>query len=93
MLVLTFYFKKLFTFCYFIEPRGRERVHRQGLDTKHEINKLAVSIIRLNRLTLRELEALASLGTSGFLTLNDTGVAGDEAFDAEGVLVFGVNLY
>ena len=35
-------------------------------------------------LTLAELEALASLGATWLLTLDDTRVAGEEAFGTEG---------
>ena len=44
-------------------------------------------------LTLGELEALACLGLTGFLTLYRTRVAGHEAFCTECGLVLGVNLY
>ena len=43
------------------------------------------------RLTLGELEALACLGTTGLLALHGAGVAGHEAFGAEGLLVVGVD--
>lgn len=43
-------------------------------------------------LTFAELEALASLGLTGFLTFNRTGIAGHEAELAEECLVVGVNL-
>ena len=43
-------------------------------------------------LTLGELEALTSLGLTGFLTLDSTGVAGHEAIGAEYSLVVGIDL-
>ena len=43
-------------------------------------------------LTLGELEALTSFGLTGLLTFNGARVAGHEAFNAQSVLVFGVNL-
>ena len=43
-------------------------------------------------LTLAELEALASLGASWLLTLNDTRVASKEAFCTQSRLVFFVDL-
>ena len=69
-----------------LQPGSRERVHLDGLDTKHLRRK------RKNILTLRELEAFACFGTTGFLTFNNTRVTGHEAFDAECVLVFGIDL-
>ncbi len=59
---------------------GSALCHRRDLDTKQ------------SRLTLGELEALAGLGLTGFLTLDRAGVASHEAFGAESGFVFGVNL-
>ena len=44
-------------------------------------------------LTFAELEATTCLWTSGFLTLNLTAVASDEAFGTQSLLVFCVNLH
>lgn len=47
----------------------------------------------VKRLTFAELEALASLGTTGFLTLDGTGVASHEAVLAQQSLVLGVDFH
>ena len=75
-----------------LQPGSRERVHLGGLDAKHLRRVIISMYARYGRLTLGELEALASLGTTGLLTFNDARVAGHEAFDAECVLVLGVDL-
>ena len=55
---------------------------RMSLDTK-----------LLSTLTLTELEATARLGLTGFLTLNSTRVACEEALVRESLLVLGINLH
>ena len=47
----------------------------------------------MRRLTLAELESLASLGLTGFLALHGTRVAGHETFLAQRALVLGVDLH
>ena len=49
--------------------------------------------MRRKRLTFRELEALTSLGLTGFLAFNSTRVTGHEALLAEHGLIFGVDLH
>ena len=63
---------------------GRMAVALGSLDTKREITSLRPPEPESGILTLAELEALASLGATGLLTLDDTRVAGEEAFGTEG---------
>ncbi len=87
MISFTFYKCNWITFNCLVGQGSHARgmaVALGSLDTKREITSLRPPEPESGILTLAELEALASLGATWLLTLDDTRVAGEEAFCTEG---------
>ena len=87
MISFTFYKCNWITFNRLVGQDSHARgmaVALGSLDTKREITSLRPPEPESGILTLAELEALASLGATWLLTLDDTRVAGEEAFCTEG---------